>query len=64
MLCNMGWGREPPCGASIVLTMACILASPGSPCLRPYQIGLPLTSLILLFHSAWTSFTTSSGMGM
>ena len=64
MSCSMRWGREAPCGASIVLTMASILASPGSPCLRPYQIGLPLASLILPFHSAWISFTTSSGMGM
>ena len=64
MPCIMRWGREAPCGAFIVLTMASILTSPGSPCHRAYQIGLPLASLILPFHSEWIRFTTSSGMGM
>ena len=64
MPCNMRRGREAPCGAPSVWPKASILTSPGSPCLKPYQIGLPFASLTWSFHSSWISSTTASGMGM
>ncbi len=64
MLFSMRWGRETPCGAPSVCSKASILTSAGSPCHKPYQIGLPFTSFTWSFHSAWINSTTESGMGM